>query len=132
MSKKEDKIQYKLFHIDVEYYTFISGALICIPITLLFEVADNYKEPSFWMALVLSMAAGFFCFKLSIILRDVNETYRSNRTGVGNIVLSWNSAISEKKTSCIIYFSLTVLLFVLAIICLFLMQFIDSTAAVCA
>lgn len=132
MSKSVDKIQYKLFHIDVEYYTFISGALICIPITLLFEVDQNYKEPAFWMALVLSIAASFFCFKLSIILRDVNEIYRSNRTGVGNIALSWNSAISEKKTSCIIHFSLTVLLFVLAIICFFLMQFVDSTAAICA
>lgn len=131
MRRDENEIQYKLFHIDVEYYTFISGALISIPITLLFEVADNYKELAFWMALALSLAASFFCFKLSIILKDVHEIYKSNKSGVGNIALAWNSAIREKKTSCIIYFSLTILSFVISIICVFLMQFIDSTVTVC-
>lgn len=132
MQKDSNNIHYKIFHIDVEYYTFVSGALISIPLTLLFEVADNYKEPAFWTAFALSMAASFFCFKLSIILKDVNEIYNSNKSGVGNIALAWNSAISEKKKSCIIYFSLTVLSFLFAMICVFLMQFIDSTATICA
>lgn len=127
MATKGKKIHFKLFRIDAEYYTFISGALISIPLSLLFEVAENYREIFFWLALVLSLAASFSCFHLSITLKDVNELYKSNKAGIGDIPLAWNSAISEKKLPCIIYFVLTVISFVLAIICVFLTQIIDST-----
>lgn len=131
MAGKEKKVHFKLFRIDAEYYTFISGALISIPLSLLFEVSENYEEAFFWLALILSLAASFFCFHLSITLKDVNEIYQSNRAGIGDIPLAWNSAISEKKLPCIIYFVLTVLSFVFTIICVFLTQMVDSTM-VCA
>ncbi|GHV06569.1 hypothetical protein FACS1894217_05520 [Clostridia bacterium] len=127
MARKNESFHCKVFRIDTEYYTFISGALISMPLTLLFEATDNYREPAFWIALCLSVFSSFLCFKLSIVLKEVNEIYNSNKAGTGDTATAWNSAINEKRTSCIVYLSLTILTIIIAITCVFLMQFIDST-----
>ncbi|WP_310605292.1 hypothetical protein [Anaerosporobacter sp.] len=128
MERRNDKIHYKLFRIDQEYYTFISGALISIPLTLLFEIVENYSEVAFWIGLIMSIFTSFFCFRLSIILKDVNETYQANKQGVGDIVIAWNNAIDRKKTSCITFLILTIMTLICTVICIFLMQFIDSSS----
>lgn len=128
MVKRNDVFHYKIYRIDPEYYTFISGALISIPISLLFEIAENYMEAFFWIGFALSILASFFCFKLSIILKGVNETYIIKKQGVGNISTAWNNAIEEKKALCTRCLVLTTAMLICSVISIFLMQIIDSTA----
>lgn len=127
MPENNVKIKYKLFHINPEYYTFLSGALVSLPLTLLFEAADNYHEVAYWLALITSLVTSFFCFQLSIILQDVHDEYKRNASVIRNNIESWNVAFAEKKNVCIIFFVLTFLTLMLTLILVFQMQFIDST-----
>lgn len=127
MAKRNKGIGNSVFRIDSEYYTFISGALISIPLSLFFELAENYKEIAFWIALVSSLLSSLFCFKLSIFLKEVKKTYDENTNGVGNTTSAWESAFNNKKSSFTKYLILTIVMLVIAIICTALMQFIDTT-----
>lgn len=121
------KRKYKVFHIDTEYYTFISGALISIPLSLMFEFADNYKSLIFWIALFSSLVSSLICFHLSIILKGVHEVYESNKKGVGDAVLSWNKAIDEQRAKCICLFVITIVTVFIAVVCVFIMQINSAT-----
>lgn len=116
-----------IFQINPEYYTFTSGALISIPLSMLFEIKDYYTEITFWLGLILSIFTSFFCFKLSILLKDIHETYESNRKGVGDAVSAWNAAIKEEKGRCVKFIVLTFLTLILSIACVCIMQFMSMT-----
>ncbi len=125
---KERKNQ--IFRIDPEYYTFVSGALISIPLTLLFELSSNYREVVYWLGLLFSFISSFFCFKLSLLLKNVHEKYISNMKGVGDTAKAWNSAINKVNSKLIIYLIIIVVSLILSIIFVFLMQFTDSSTLI--
>lgn len=117
-----------IFRIDPEYYTFVSGALISIPITMLFEIKDNYTKCAFWLGLVLSILTSFFCFKLSINLKDVHEAYNTNKKAVGDTADAWSAAIKEARVRCIILLFLTLITLALSVTCVWKMQFTDTVS----
>lgn len=125
----DEIIIHKVFRIDPEYYTFISGALVSIPLTLLFELSENYLEIQYWFGLVFSIISSFFCYRLSILLKEVNEKYKVYKGGVGKTTLAWNTAIKEKEKPCVISLTITIVSFLLTVIFVFWVQFIDSTAS---
>ena len=122
-----NRLKLRIFHIDPEYYTFISGALIAIPISLLFEFADNYRELTFWGALFSSLLASLICFHLSITLKGVHEVYEANKKGIGDIALSWNNAISGQRGKCLWLLAILIVTLLIAVVCVFIMQICDSS-----
>ena len=127
MQKSSERIEYKFFRMDAEYFTFISGALVTIPLVMLFEIAGNYNEIAFWVGLFFAILASFYCFKLSLVLKKVHVIYESNRIAVGDTVSAWNGAIREKRASSLKCFILSLIFFAVAIICIMLMQFNNPT-----
>jgi len=119
-----------IFRIDPEYYTFISGALISIPLTMLFEIKDNYTEWAFWTGLMLSILASFFCFNLSICLKDVHEVYVSNKKAIGDIADAWSAAIKAVRGQCIMLLILTLITLALSVACICKMQFTDTASII--
>ena len=129
MRKRNEGYRYGIFRNDPEYYTFISGALISIPLSLLFEVAENYREPAFYFALVFSLATSFFCFNLAVVLKEVDEVYGSKKRAIGNTPAAWNGAIDDKKGACIRNLVLTIVTLVIAVACVVLVKFVDSSVS---
>lgn len=128
MLAEKNHLNHKLFQIDTEYFTFISGALISIPLSLFFELSDNYSEITFWIALFSSLAASFFCFWLSIILKGVHEEYEANKQGIGDATMAWNRAIEKQGRKCVIILTLTFVLIIVAIVCSSIMQLVDTSS----
>ena len=112
-----------LFQASPEYYTFVSGALISIPIALLFELSSNYEKIIYWGGLILSVLASFFCFRLSIILKEVHEDYLKNKSALGNSNEAWNGAIKDRLNRCLLNFALIIITLIASILCVCFMQF---------
>jgi len=124
--KKPMKRRTSIFRINPEYYTFVSGALVSIPLSLMFAIGENYDKCAFWIGLVFSVFSSFFCFKLSILLKDVHEAYASNKKGIVDVIKAWNVAIDGKRGQCIIYLILVVVTLVITVVCIWFMQFPDA------
>lgn len=73
-----NKNVHSMLKIDSEYYVFISGAIISIPITLLTEIIENYKNIIFWIALIFSLLSSVVFFKMSLLVKEVQLEYKKN------------------------------------------------------
>lgn len=121
----------RIFRADSEYFTFISGAIISIPLSLLFEFRDNYLEWSYWVALVASMLASILCFNLAIKVKIIQESWKNNKKAVGHEadeINVWNKTIANEKGTCYLLTIFIVVLLVFSIVATCIMQFSDSSA----
>lgn len=119
----------KLFRADSEYFTFISGAIISIPLSLLFEFKDNYQEWSYWVALVTSLFASILCFNLAIKVKSIQGSWRDNKKAAGHEVdevIVWNKTIANEKGICYLLTVSIVVLLGVSIVATCFMQFRDS------
>lgn len=73
-----NKKAHSMLKMDSEYFVFISGAIISIPITLLTEIIDNYKNFIFWIALIFSLLSSVIFFKMSLLVKEVQLEYKKN------------------------------------------------------
>ena len=73
-----------LFRIKHDYYTFVSGALISMPISLLFELGSNFFNTLFYFALVSSLLSSIFCYILALRLQDIQSQYDKDKKGARN------------------------------------------------
>ncbi len=71
----------KLFKLNHEYYTFISGAIISIAISLMFEAVKNSDLLPLLLCLssmLLMLFSSVLCFVLSIRVKITQETFIKN------------------------------------------------------
>lgn len=124
---KKEKYKLYIFKISNEYYTFISGALISIPLSLLFEINDNYFKWTYWVALITSITASILCFNLSIQTKEIHEKFIQNIGAVGTkskdkIIDVWNRTIAHYRIKCTLLFSTTLILFIICVSTIWIME----------
>lgn len=125
-----NRLKYNYLKINSEYYAFLSGALISIPLTLLLEIKDNLSNIFFWIGLVLSAIASFLCFILSIKLKAIHEKYEQAKKAYlkseGGEKAAWNEVVTKDATKkmCVPLFYSIVITFVISLACIVAMQFV--------
>ena len=127
---KKAKYSGRIFRADSEYFTFVSGAISSIPLSLLFELEGNYSEWSYWVALITSLIASALCFNLAINIKTIQETYKNNRKAAGSEadkVNIWNKTFAGEKNKCLLLTFFIVVLLAVSITTSCIMQFHDSS-----
>lgn len=127
---KSTKFSGRIFKVDSEYFTFISGSIISIPLSLLFEFKDNYNEWFYWVALSMSFIASVICFHLAVKIKTIQESWKNNMKAVGTVsdaVHIWNKTISDEKNKCYIFMFIIIVSLIVSIVCTCMMQFYDSS-----
>jgi hypothetical protein len=129
--EKRNKNKYSFFRIKSEYFTFLSGATISIPIALLLEMKDNYTRISYWVAIVLALFSSFSCYRLSILLSDIQSKIESKCQTLARTEAErdsvWINAFSEFSSECSLLFFLTIVTFIASIVFLVIMQFMPTS-----
>lgn len=127
---KNTKFSGRILKVDSEYFTFISGSIMSIPLSLLFEFADNYDEWFYWMALSMSLVASVICFHLAVKIKTIHESWKNNMKAVGIVsdeAHIWNKTISNEKNKCFLLMFIIITTLIVSIICTCIMQFYDSS-----
>lgn len=127
---KSTKFSGRILKVDSEYFTFISGSIVSIPLSLLFEFKDNYDEWFYWIALSMSLIASVICFHLAVKIKTIHESWKSNMKAVGIVsdeAYIWNKTISDEKNKCYLLMFIIIAMLIVSIICTCIMQFYDSS-----
>lgn len=123
---KSTKFSGRIFKVDSEYFTFISGSIMSIPFSLLFEFKDNYDEYFYWVALSMSLFASVICFHLAVKIKTIHESWKNNMKAVGTVsdeVHIWNKTISNDKKKCYFLLFIIIATLIVSIVCACIMQF---------
>lgn len=127
---KNTKFSGRILKVDSEYFTFISGSIISIPLSLLFEFKDNYNEWFYWIALSMSLIASVICFHLAVKIKTIQEVWENNMKAVGPVSDAthiWNKTISDEKNKCYLFVFIIIVSLIVSIVCTCMMQFYDSS-----
>lgn len=124
------KFSGRILKVDSEYFTFISGSIMSIPLSLLFEFKDNFNEWFYWVALSMSLIASVLCFHLAIKIKTIHESWKNNMKAVGTVsdeIYIWNKTISDEKSKCYLLMLIIIVTLIVSIVCTCIMQFYDSS-----
>lgn len=127
-----NRSKHNYLKINSEYYAFLSGALISIPLTLLLEIKDNISNVFFWISLVLATITSFLCFMLSIRLKSIHEKYEQTKKAYlkseGGEKAAWNEVVTKDSTKkkCVPLFYSIVITFIISLACIVAMQFVSA------
>lgn len=127
---KNTKFSGRILKVDSEYFTFISGSIVSIPLSLLFEFKDNYDEWFYWIALSMSLIASVICFHLAVKIKTIHESWKNNMKAVGIVsdeAHIWNKTISNEKNKCYLLMFIIIATLIVSIVCTCIMQFYDSS-----
>ncbi len=127
---KSTKFSGRILKVDSEYFTFISGSIMSIPLSLLFEFKDNYDEWFYWVALSMSLIGSVICFHLAIKIKTIHESWKNNMKAVGTVsdeAHIWNKTISNEKSKCYLLMLIIITTLIVSIVCTCIMQFYNSS-----
>lgn len=116
--------------INSEYYAFISGAFISIPLSLFLDIKAYLCNVFFWLSIFISTIASLLSFMLSIQVKSVCEKFEQAKKAYlkseGGELAAWNAVVSDKSTkmTCIPLFYFMIIALVASLVCIILMQFI--------
>lgn len=115
--------------INGEYYAFLSGAFISIPLTLFLDIKDYLCNVFFWLSIIISTIASLLSFMLSIQVKTVYEKFEHAKKAYlkseGGEPAAWNAVVSDRKTKmiCIPLFYFMIITLVASLVCIISMQF---------
>ena len=118
--------------INSEYYAFLSGAFISIPLSLFLDIKDYLYNIFFWLSIFISTIASMLSFMLSIQVKTVCEKFEQAKKAYlkseGGELAAWNAVVSDKSTkmTCIPLFYFMIITLVASLVCIILMQFVTA------
>lgn len=116
-----------LINISSDFYAFVSGALISIPMSLLLEIGTYYKLYWFWIGLTLSIVSSFLCFKFANTVNRIQKQYAIEKEFAESDdkrkdIL--NNIIKKDKKNIIIISVFLLISFLISMFCIAYVQFI--------
>lgn len=116
-----------LINISSDFYAFVSGALISIPMSLVLEIGTYYNFYLFWIGLVLSIVSSFLCFMFANIVNRIQKQYAIEKEFAESDdkrkdIL--NNIIKKDKKSIVLISIFLLISFLFSMFCIAYIQFI--------